>query len=238
MTPPPDSDDDLEEARVLEAQARKDLEAEGCPPCYPADFELPLTDPPPEYLPIIRYFENDGVYLYAQLSEWQRFRQVQEQDRSPTRSRYRSLTFDEWLARIRRRRERNGLSSDVSSIKQSLSQQDRLGNWVEYQDFALKCFQGYYNDKGELEKERDEGLAKGEESWPYERRMEYIEREMEKHKILLQWIEEQRLVMVREQQQQREQQQDSQNSRHVAPAGLGQDSGLLPLEVPVYQSLS
>lgn len=229
--PPPDSEEDLEEARVLEAQARRDLEAEGCPPCYPADIELPIVDPPAEFRSIIRYFENDGVYLCAQLSEWKRFcvnrgrsRSLEHEGvflrrlpnahaQSPSDPSYMRVTFDQYVRGIRRRRERHELPGDVSSIQPLLSQQGCLGNWMEYQDYAIKCLHGFCEDKEELEKERDEGLAKGEESWPYERRMEYLERETEKHKVLMQWIEEQRLVMVREQQQQRQRQQGSQDSR-------------------------
>ncbi|GAB1311977.1 hypothetical protein MFIFM68171_02187 [Madurella fahalii] len=35
ITPPPDEEEDDEESRLLEAQARQDLESDGCPPCYP-----------------------------------------------------------------------------------------------------------------------------------------------------------------------------------------------------------
>jgi hypothetical protein len=38
LTPPIDSEEELEEARVLEFQARKELEDDGCPPCYPPDL--------------------------------------------------------------------------------------------------------------------------------------------------------------------------------------------------------
>ena len=55
MIPPLDEDGEDEESRVLEAQARKDLENEGCPPSYPPDLNIPLRNPPEKYEAIISY---------------------------------------------------------------------------------------------------------------------------------------------------------------------------------------
>lgn len=41
-TPPLDKEEENEESRLLEAQWCKELDTEGCPPCYPPDLDIPL----------------------------------------------------------------------------------------------------------------------------------------------------------------------------------------------------
>ncbi len=38
----PNEEEQLIEDRYIEILARQDLEADGCPPCYPPDLEIPL----------------------------------------------------------------------------------------------------------------------------------------------------------------------------------------------------
>ena len=55
MTPPLDKEDENEESRILEGQAREELESERCPPCYPPYLDVPLQQIPNEYRPIVSY---------------------------------------------------------------------------------------------------------------------------------------------------------------------------------------
>jgi hypothetical protein len=70
------------ETRSFEAQARKELEKEGCPPCYPPYLDIPLRNIPHEYQAIMAYWQSfpstgDAV-LCAQLSDWKMFRVFQQ----------------------------------------------------------------------------------------------------------------------------------------------------------------
>ncbi len=42
MTPPLDDEVEDNESREMEAEARKTMKTEGCPPCYSAYLEVPL----------------------------------------------------------------------------------------------------------------------------------------------------------------------------------------------------
>jgi len=71
ITPPPLIGEERdEESGLLEAQARQDLESEGCAPCYPARLEVPVRHPPEKYRQIIEYWQSlrstDDVVLCAQ----------------------------------------------------------------------------------------------------------------------------------------------------------------------------
>ncbi|KAL9632970.1 MAG: hypothetical protein Q9164_004983, partial [Protoblastenia rupestris] len=58
ITPPPDEEKDGKESRLLEAQARKDLESDGCPACYSSHLDVPVRNPPEEYRPIVGYWQS------------------------------------------------------------------------------------------------------------------------------------------------------------------------------------
>ena len=77
MTPPVDEEEEDEESRLLEVQSRKELENEGCPPCYPPDLDIPLRNIPEKYRAITSYWKSfpgtGDVVLRAQLSDWQNF---------------------------------------------------------------------------------------------------------------------------------------------------------------------
>lgn len=45
-TPPLDREEENEESRLLEVQSCKELENEGCPPCYPPDLDISLQNIP------------------------------------------------------------------------------------------------------------------------------------------------------------------------------------------------
>ena len=75
----------MERDRLLEEQARKRLEQDGCPPCYPAGPSFLVGDPTEQYKKIISYWKafpsSEGGELCAQWKDWQKFRCFQERNR-------------------------------------------------------------------------------------------------------------------------------------------------------------
>lgn len=49
LTPLINSKKKFKKARILKAQARKELENDGCPPCYSFDLDFPLRNSPEKY---------------------------------------------------------------------------------------------------------------------------------------------------------------------------------------------
>ncbi|KAJ6446845.1 Mediator of RNA polymerase II transcription subunit 17 [Purpureocillium lavendulum] len=83
----PGTDEEWErDCRIVEADARAALEADGCPPCYPADLPVPLPKPLPcEYYDIVTFWRahlstTDHV-LAAQHADWLTFRRWQRRHR-------------------------------------------------------------------------------------------------------------------------------------------------------------
>ncbi|KAL7919508.1 hypothetical protein ACQKWADRAFT_300968 [Trichoderma austrokoningii] len=75
LRPRSDPEEDNDECRARDAQARLELEADKCPPYYPADFEIPLRNLPKEHEEIVRYWTwYSDTPLCAQLQDWQVFR--------------------------------------------------------------------------------------------------------------------------------------------------------------------
>ncbi|KAL8724032.1 MAG: hypothetical protein Q9166_008168 [cf. Caloplaca sp. 2 TL-2023] len=198
ITPPPDEEEDAEESRLLEAQARKDLESDGCPACYSPTIDVPMRNPPAEYRLIVGYWQSfsstGDVVLCAQRSDWRNFRASQIR----VRSRYPKEQFSAFVDEVRERRRRHGLGGGVRLLV-DLQQQSQQENWIEFQNYHLKR-----HDR--LEKERD-GLkeagnmatigsgrtAQNEEA--IQRRLEFAERTLRWHEVFLQWTEQQRLAM-------------------------------------------
>ncbi|KAI9681959.1 MAG: hypothetical protein M1817_000013 [Caeruleum heppii] len=204
ITPPLDQEEEDEEARMLEAQARKHLESDGCPACYPPHLDVPVRNPPEEYKQIIEYWHSLGstgdVVLCAQKADWRDFRAFQ------TRVRRRHPTFDTIIDDVRERRRRHGLRGNVDLFP-DLQQQTRQQNWLEFQNYHLR-------QQEQLETKRDnlmeelatvhqstsnmntmtcEHATQNEEARM--RSLEFTERTLGWHRVLLAWIEQQRLAM-------------------------------------------
>ncbi|KAK0330971.1 hypothetical protein LTR94_030730, partial [Friedmanniomyces endolithicus] len=150
ITPPPLIGEERdEESRLLEAQARQDLESEGCAPCYPPHLEVPVRHPPEEYRQIIEYWQSlgftDDVVLCAQRSDWRKFRHYQRLQRQY----YRKKPFGLLEAEVRERRQRNGLDDDVQLLPDP-RQQNRQQDWIEFQDFHLEFWERKTKDRQEL----------------------------------------------------------------------------------------
>lgn len=147
MTPSSDEEEDDEESRLLEADARKDLESDGCPACYPPYLDVPVRNPTEKYRLITGYwqlFSSTGdVVLCAQRSDWRKFRASQQS----VQDNYQHNSFSTFVNNVRERRRRHGLDVDIQLLL-DLQQQSRQQNWIEFQDYHL-----IHHDR--LEKKRD-----------------------------------------------------------------------------------
>ncbi|KAF2006471.1 hypothetical protein P154DRAFT_569865 [Amniculicola lignicola CBS 123094] len=206
ITPPPDEEEDEEESRKLEAQARHDLESDGCPPCYPLCLDVPVRNPPEKYRQIIEYWESfsatDDVVLCAQRSDWQKFRQSQQR----LRQRYRNKSFRVFLDEVRKRRRAHGLDADVYLLSDP-QRQSRQQTWIEFQDYHLKLHErqrkkrdGLQKDLDNTRKEASGTDMKGSEhpvqqERAIHQRLEYAETTLRWHEVMLCWIEQCRLAM-------------------------------------------
>ncbi|TAQ88591.1 hypothetical protein B7494_g3111 [Chlorociboria aeruginascens] len=212
LTPPPPTEEEMIiENRDYEAKARRDLEAEGCPPCYPPDLQVPLQDIPEEYQKIISYWRlaslMKDVELLAQFRDWERFRAYQKRVRHEYGMP--GKVFSEYVDYVNEVRQEYGLEGGDMRVRYSLEEKDRtLENWVEFQAYHIR-----YHLK-ELEKEARDRAAKkeslqrdldsadaaisqkaarlisgNEPTWGYQ------DRELESEKYFLQWTEKQRIAM-------------------------------------------
>lgn len=191
---------------MLETEARKDLENDGCPACYPPHLDVPVRNPPEEYRPIIDYWQSfsstDDVVLCAQRSDWRRFRASQVQ----LRNRYQNKPFSIFVNEVRDRRRRYGPDVDVHLLLDS-QQQSQQQNWIEFQNYHLRHHErlkkqqdGLKKNLGDAQKEAGDTNIVGSEravqnEVAIQRNLEYTERTLQFHEIFLGWIEQQRLAM-------------------------------------------
>ncbi|KAL8682628.1 MAG: hypothetical protein Q9186_001315 [Xanthomendoza sp. 1 TL-2023] len=205
ITPPPDEEEDEEECRVLETQARQDLENDGCPPCYPPSLDVPVRNPPEEYRQIIEYWQSfsstDDAVLCAQRSDWRKFRQAQRR----LRHRYRNISFSIFVDEVRGRRRAHSLDDNVHLLLDP-QQQSRQQTWIEFQDYHLKRHEWQEKKRDELQKDlintpKEAGVTdmEGSEHAAQQERaihphLEYAERNLRWHEVFLCWIEQCRLA--------------------------------------------
>lgn len=140
--------------------------------------------------------------LCAQLSGWQEFRASQTR----TRRHYRTRLFSELIDEISERRRRHKVGGEVRLLLDP-KQQSRLENWMEFQNYHLKRFEQFEKKWDDLRKELDDAVKKVEDTDTagYERAAEDVEiiqqilknaeRDLERHKVLLEWIEQERQAM-------------------------------------------
>ena len=206
LTPPVDEDEKNEESRRLEAQARKELEDTGCPPCYPPEVDITTRIVPQKLQEIVDYWlaslRTDDVVLCAQASDYRKFLA----DQLHTRRRLGNKCFGKFENEVRDRRRRYGLHGDVHLLPDS-RQHSRLQNWVEFQNYHLKKLE-------RLETEQDESRQKldntrklasvrsapaseraGEDAEALKHILKRVQRSIKQHKVLLDWIEQWRQVM-------------------------------------------
>ena len=210
MTPQLDQEEEDENARMREAQARQELEKDGCPPCYPSYLDVPLRKLPEECQAIVGYWQSfpwtGAMPLWSQISEWRKFRASQAR----IRRRYQNKSFSKFEDVVRERRRRYQLGGDVRLILDP-EQQSRLENWIEFQNYHLERLERFEKKRDRLKQELDEVRKKAEDTITagsehaaedaaedveaVQDLLEIAEWDVERHKILLQWIEQERLAM-------------------------------------------
>ncbi|KAF2453501.1 hypothetical protein BDY21DRAFT_367029 [Lineolata rhizophorae] len=166
LTPPLDPEADEEESRSIEDQARKDLEREGCPPCYPTNLEFPLRDIPEKYQGVISYWKSfpgtDDVVLRAQLSDWERFRQQSRLENW--------VEFQNYHIHIHER-----LEKEIDDLKRELNVSRKEGRhknllrWIEWERMTMDAVrppsvEGEHDDQ-------DGALITAQESSGFDRQM-------------------------------------------------------------------
>ncbi|KAF2007837.1 hypothetical protein P154DRAFT_516643 [Amniculicola lignicola CBS 123094] len=203
ITPPPDKEEDDEESRVLEAQARQDLESDDCLPCYPPCLNVPIRNPPEQYRQIIEYWESfsgtGDVVLCAQRSDWQKFRQFQQR----LRHRNRNKLFSVFLDELRERRRAHKLDDNVHLLLDP-RQQNRKQTWIEFQDYHLRLHERMEKQQEGLQVDLDNSQEKSsgidmepavQQERAIHQRLDYVETTLQWHKVMLSWIEQCRLAM-------------------------------------------
>lgn len=203
VTPPLDEEKEKEESIWREGEARQNLEADGCPPCYPPDVDIySLQDTSEPCRAILSYWQSFSwtldTPLCSQLRVWNKFRAYQK--------RKRARSFESFEREVRQRRQRHGLDDNVL-LTMELEQQSPLDRWIEFQDYELARLEGFEKTL-ELEKERAEERKKLPEPPPTRKLepdiihppwMDPVERaegEIKQHMILLNWIEQERQSML------------------------------------------
>lgn len=202
VTPPLDEEKEKEDSLWREAEARKKLEADGCPPCYPPGVDVDrLQDTSEPCRAIVGYWQSfawtEDMPLCSQLKEWNRFRAYQK------RKRLRS--FEIFEHEVRQRQRRHGFDDDVL-LTMDLDQQSPLDRWIEFQNYELARFEQFEKEL-DHEKEREELKKKLPESRTahdihinmthcvIRPPVELAERQIRLQMVLLDWIEQQRQSM-------------------------------------------
>ncbi|MCJ1263722.1 hypothetical protein MMC22_003592 [Lobaria immixta] len=210
-TPPPDDEEDNAFYHEVDKKARKDLEEDDCPPCYPKGLGFPLQHIPEEYEEIVSYWNSlSGTgpsVLSAQLSDWRSFRNYQERIR---RYHLQRKSFTIYQEKVRDRRRRHGYEANGYPHPDQ-EQQSKLENWIEFQNYHLAIHERIEEDlNSEREKLRSacarkqsedadpSGLQVARDAEVYEYRLKYAERRLRQHESLLRWTEQQRIVMAAE----------------------------------------
>ena len=113
------------------------------------------------------------------------------------------------MDKVRERRRRHNLNSDVRLLLDP-RQQSQLENWMEFQNYHLQQLEKFEEEHDELEKELDNNQRKAKDediavsklamkdTPAIQQDLRYFERKLNWHKVLLQWIEEQRRAMDEE----------------------------------------
>ncbi|MCJ1464627.1 hypothetical protein MMC07_003240 [Pseudocyphellaria aurata] len=219
ITPPPlEGEEAIEEFRQEEAEARKLLEDDGCPACYPPDLDIPLQNLPSEFganlptdfgaknLPsefeaIVAHWQSRAgtldAILCSQAADWRSFRLGQRW----ARANYRNKPFSRFIGPVCERRRKYNLCGDVRLLMDP-TQQSQLENWMEYQDYHLVRFEKFEKEQDKTKQQlnsarklvNDTNTAR--DITTFERRLDFGERNLEQQKVLLRWIEQQRQAMI------------------------------------------
>ncbi|MCJ1465455.1 hypothetical protein MMC07_004073 [Pseudocyphellaria aurata] len=212
-TPPPLTDEEyLELVRMCDERARKSLQDDGCPPCYPIGHSPSFLGIPDQYEPIISFWNSmpgtQDAVLSAQLEDWEKFRSHQKR----IRLYYATRPFTNFEDKVRERLQRHKLEGHAClHLHLDLGQQSALGNWIEFQNYHLQKFEMMDMKKNIVDlrerlaaaqkKLEDEGVSWFEDlnevKW-LNMDLHAAEFRPRQHKILLRWIEQQRTSIATE----------------------------------------
>ncbi|KJZ70471.1 hypothetical protein HIM_10143 [Hirsutella minnesotensis 3608] len=205
ITPPIVEEEELELSRSVEATSRNALESEGCPPCYPPEFEFPYRDTPRRYKPIIEYWQTclatDEHVLCGQLLNWRQFRRSQ----TKSRSRFHTKPFADFIHQTRQRLQKYNIRVPFI-LKPDPTKQNRLQNWLEYEDYCLRQLERFESKAVQLRTEL--GSPKDNNERPVRVfagktytetviiKLQRAEREIQRHHVLLHWVAQERQTMI------------------------------------------
>lgn len=193
LTPPVDEAEEKKISNSYELNARRELERDGCPPCYPPGLEIPPRNPPERYKAIVQYWQSfprtDDVVLCAQLTNWRAFRARQSHDRR----RFPGSSFNKFVDSVRDRLRKHGLGEGFS-LCLDLGRQSHFENWVEYLHHNLKRKEQFEKRRDRLKGELSDTI-KAEDIDAVLQELGTVERDLDRQKVLLAWIDEQRAAM-------------------------------------------
>lgn len=141
--------------------------------------------------------------LCAQLSDWKEFRRFQGKIR---RHYLQQKAFSYFEDQVRERRRKHKVEGDVR-LRPEPGKQSRLESWIEFQDYHLQRHEGIKKDIDNLKTKLDDARKESEyadaaslkratrDAKIYQERLESAERRLGQHKILLRWIEWERILM-------------------------------------------
>ena len=165
-----------------------------------------MRNPSEEYRLITGYwksFSSTGdVILCAQRSDWRKFRAAQQS----VRDSYQHNSFSAFVDNVCERRRRHGLSGHVQLLL-DLQQQSQQQNWIEFQNYHLTHHERLEKKRDGLKKKLNdcqkkagvtdvkgsERIAQNERA--IQGRLEFAERTLRWHEVILWWIERQRVRM-------------------------------------------
>lgn len=188
ITPPLDEEEVYEEARIHEAAARTELEADNCPPCYPSHISVPFTNIPQKYKKIVSHwssctFSGDSA-LAQQLADWKAFRKFQRRNRHY----YQDKPYSAFVDNINQRRRKHKL--EEVSLLPNAEQRIPMDEWTEFEDYHIRYLDQLQKEQEDWE--ADARISDAKDAMAIEHRLRYSRWQVEQQKILLSWIAEQR----------------------------------------------
>ncbi|KAK4994282.1 hypothetical protein LTR66_005650, partial [Elasticomyces elasticus] len=215
----PHPEDLKEDYLRQEKEARDALILDGGRPSHPIDSGFDILEEPGQYADIISYWcrgwsggaSGWGIFC-DQFGVWKKFREYQEAVRQ---SRTGSKDFARYAQKARDYRRKKGLKGDVE-LHQDRKRQTQSDDWKEYQLYQLQTADRFTSDmkyaerrlegsqkrlKAAVEKGQSEqsiGLIKEYGIAHWQGRRGTARRQLEKHEVLLKWIDQQLPVIASE----------------------------------------
>lgn len=203
MTPSLDEKEENKKSHLLKVQLCKELENKDCPSCYSPDLDIPLQNISEKYWAIILYWESfprtGDVVLCAQLSDWQKFHVFQRR----VWWFYWQRPFNKFVDKVCEWQWRHKVREDVH-LQFDVEQQSWLDNWMEFLNYHHQFHKRLEKKWDELKKRLNDTQKKAEGTGTpgfdctaeaYQQNLKYAEWKLQQHKTLLQWIEQEQIVM-------------------------------------------